>query len=254
MSHTKFLASLLLALALVAVAAGPALAAQETEPVTGKVDAIEIVTDPATDEVTVEVTLTNKGGVAHTYTISTFDALELELILDETTINEEKLDAEVTIEADMIIVDEEDAAEDEAATDGEHPIARLLADFFGVDYEVIDEMRTDGTGFGVITQACWASYQLAGDASLCQDIATAKQTGDYSAFELPDGSTPTNWGQFLKAVKQQRSNLDTLGAINSGRAGKQAGDVQPPDKKNNHPNNGRGPDPDKKNNHPNNKK
>ena len=220
MSHTKFFASLLLALALVAVAAGPALAAQETEPVSGIVDEIVIV--PDSDPVTVEVTLINKGGVAHTYTISADDALTLELILDETTINEEKLDTEVTIEADMLIVDEEDeaAAEDEASTDGEHPIVRLLADFFGVDYEVIDEMHTDGTGFGVIAQSCWASYQLAGDASLCQDIATAKKTGDYSAFELPDGSTPTNWGQFLKAVKQQRSNLETLGAINSGRAWK----------------------------------
>ena len=138
------------------------------------------------------------------------------------------------------------------ASDKEHPIARLLADFFGVDYEVIDAMHSDGTGFGVIARSCWVSYRLAGDASLCQDIAAAKKSGDYSAFELPDGSTPTNWGQFLRAVRQERSVLDTLGAINSGRAGQQAGDAQPSDKKNDHPNNGngngngRGPDPDKK--------
>jgi len=134
--------------------------------------------------------------------------------------------------------------------EGEHPISRLLADFFGVPYDVIDEMHTDGNGFGVIAQSCWASYRLAGDASLCQDIAAAKKSGDYSAFEMPDGSIPTNWGQFLRTVKQQRSVLETLGAINSGRAGQQVGQVEPPDKKNNHPNNGRGPDPEKKPDHP----
>jgi hypothetical protein len=47
-------------------------------------------------------------------------------------------------------------------------------------------------------------------------ILEAKTTGDYSAFVLPDGSTPTNWGQFKKAALGK--DKKNLGIIVSGHA------------------------------------
>jgi len=61
----------------------------------------------------------------------------------------------------------------------------------------------------------WMSQQLNGDPSLAGDILEAKETGDYSEFVLPDGSTPANWGQFKKAVLEKKNNL---GVVVSGQA------------------------------------
>ena len=47
-------------------------------------------------------------------------------------------------------------------------------------------------------------------------ILAAKKSGDYSAFTLPDGSTPTNWGQFKKAAMGK--DKKNLGIIVSGHA------------------------------------
>jgi hypothetical protein len=100
----------------------------------------------------------------------------------------------------------------------QNPVAAIIADFFGLDYSVVNEMHQEGTGYGVIAQSCWMSYQLEGDASACADIAEAKKTGDFSAFVMPDGSTPSNWGQFKKALSNHKSPGQTLGAIVSGHA------------------------------------
>ena len=59
------------------------------------------------------------------------------------------------------------------------------------------------------------SKNLNEDASLAGLILDAKKSGDYSEFILPDGSTPTNWGQFKKALSEKKNNL---GVIVSGHA------------------------------------
>jgi len=69
----------------------------------------------------------------------------------------------------------------------------------------------------VIAQAMWMAKGLGeGDAADAGLILDAKKTGDYSAFALPDGSTPTNWGQFKKAVMGK--DKKNLGIIVSGHA------------------------------------
>jgi hypothetical protein len=104
-----------------------------------------------------------------------------------------------------------------------HPVASALAEFFadtlGLDYDEIMDYHEDGMGFGIIAQACWMSYALEGDATLFGDILTAKKSGDFSSITLPDvEETPTNWGQFKKAILGNDKAQKNLGAIMSSRA------------------------------------
>jgi hypothetical protein len=56
------------------------------------------------------------------------------------------------------------------------------------------------------------------DASVAGLILEAKQNGDYSEFsELFDGAVPTNWGQFKKALRENKEKHN-LGTIVSGQA------------------------------------
>ena len=141
-----------------------------------------------------------------------------------------------------------------------HPVGSALSNFFsdllGVDYQTIMEYHDNGAGFGVIAQALWMTNALGGDSETFAAILEAKQTKDYSAITLPDGSTPQNWGQFRKAVMSDREkSKENLGAIMSGRANNGQGDTtqvetqsngNAPDKDKS--NNGNGPDKDKSNN------
>jgi hypothetical protein len=111
-----------------------------------------------------------------------------------------------------------------------HPVASALANFFegklGLDYGTIMGYHEDGTGFGVIAQACWMASVLheseaesnttAGD--MLAAILAAKKSGDFSSITLSeDGETPKNWGQFRKAVLKSEKAQKNLGAIMSGR-------------------------------------
>jgi hypothetical protein len=104
-----------------------------------------------------------------------------------------------------------------------NPVAAILSSFFGADASVVNQYHEDGYGFGVIAQAMWISQNVNGDASLAGLILQAKKTGNYSdimlsdgtPLTLPDGSVPTNWGQFKKALLEKKNNL---GMIVSGHA------------------------------------
>jgi hypothetical protein len=95
-----------------------------------------------------------------------------------------------------------------------HPVGDALSAFFcgavGVSYDDIMGFHDDGYGFGVIAQALWAANELGLDPAA---ILAAKSSGDYTGIVLPDGSTPTNWGQFRKGLMKH-----TLGEIVSGKA------------------------------------
>jgi len=108
------------------------------------------------------------------------------------------------------------------------PVSTALANHFGVDEQVIAGYLADGFGYGVIAQACWMSYRLAGDASLCGQILSARASGDYSGLTLPDGTTAANWGQFKKAVGKDKGQ--NLGAIMSGNQTKDKPDKDKPEK------------------------
>ena len=216
MSRIKFFATVLLAATLLFAQVGVAAAAplaQETTPITGTIQSITTETD-ANGVTTVLVTLIDDQGATQTLRLSVDTAVALELVtLDPVTgasvVDETKVGQPVEIDPATVIPDEP------APEESLHPIAVLLAAFFGENASVVNGYHEDGFGFGVIAQALWMSENLNEDASLAGLILEAKKSGDYSAFTLPDGSTPTNWGQFKKAVSNKKNNL---GVIVSGHA------------------------------------
>ena len=215
MYKTKILSVALLTLALLVAQVGTAAAApsaQDTTPITGTIQSITLETD-AEGVTTVLVALADDMGGTQTLRLSVETAVALGLVTLDPVSNEPVVDESQigqTVEIDPVTVIPDEEGEETA-----HPIAALLASFFGEDASVVDAYHDDGFGFGVIAQAMWMSQNLNGDPSLTEMILEAKETGDYSAFTLPDGSTPSNWGQFKKAVLEKQNNL---GVIVSGQA------------------------------------
>jgi hypothetical protein len=216
MFRTKYFAGILLIFAVLFaqvknVAAAPQV--QDTTPITGTVQSITTETD-ANGVTTVLVTILDDQEATQTLHLTVETAVTLGLVtLDPTTkepiVNETQVGQTVEIDPTTVIPEEEENI---------HPIAALLASFFGEDPSVVNGYHEDGFGFGVIAQAMWMSQTLAenGDASAAGLILEAKQTGDFSAFILEDGSSPANWGQFKKAVLGK--DKKNLGIIVSGHA------------------------------------
>lgn len=126
-------------------------------------------------------------------------------------------------DAVSLTVDSSKVVPDTTSEEPVNPVAALLAAFFGTDASVVNQYHEDGYGFGVIAQAMWISKNVNGDAALAGLILEAKKSGNYSdimlsdgtPLTLPDGSVPTNWGQFKKALLEKKNNL---GVIVSGHA------------------------------------
>ena len=231
MMRTKTLFSLLLTaifLAAQVASVGAAPATQDTN-ITGTVVDIVLDTDSNTGITTVLVTLNDGSDTTQTVRLSLEDATTLGLLIDDVPVNPDDIEDPIIIEPDMVIPDEPDETVDEA----QHPVGSALSDFFtdllGVDYDLIMEYHADGVGFGVIAQALWMTNALNNEESeieltsedLFKAILDAKQNKDFGelGITLPDGSTPTNWGQFRKAVMSDRDKAkENLGAIMSGRA------------------------------------
>ena len=224
MSSTKLIASLLLVLTVLFAQVGVVAAAPQTQdatPVTGTIQSITTETD-ANGVTTVLVTFLDDQGATQTVRLSVDTAVALNLVtLDPATqepvVDETQVGQPVEIDPTAVIPDEAPAEE------SVHPIAWLLAEFFGEDPSIVEGYHEDGFGFGVIAQSLWMSQNVGGDASLAGQILEAKQSGDYgnitlsdgTALTLPDGTVPTNWGQFKKALSDKKNNL---GVIVSGQA------------------------------------
>jgi hypothetical protein len=258
MSKTKFITSLLLAMAVLfaqvgIVAAAPA--AQDTTPPTIS----EITTE--TDEngvTTVLVTVQVEGEPPQTMRISLDYALELGLI-DPTTqepVLPENVPPDTTIDPTRVI---EVVPPEEPTEPDVHPISMLLAKFFfqedanemaslidsfhNGDYESGEGETLDQVfGFGVIAQALWMAKDSEGnpDIELAGDILQFKSDKDFDDFltahpEYEDqfgDQTPTNWGQFKKVLREKKQNL---GVIVSGQADESTEDPalqQNPDQQN----------------------
>jgi hypothetical protein len=217
MLNTKLFATILLALAVMFAQVGNVAAAtqkQDTTPITGTIQSIATETD-ASGVTTVIVTLLDDQGAIQTVRVSLDTAVTLGLVTLDPATNEPVVDETQigqTVEIDPTTVIPDEGMTEEAV----HPIAALLANFFNEDPSVVNGYHEDGFGFGVIAQAMWMSESLNGDATAADLILEAKRSGDYSAFELPDGSSPTNWGQFKKAIMQK--DKKNLGIIVSGHA------------------------------------
>lgn len=225
MSSTKFVASVFLVLAVLFAQVGSVAAApqaQDTTPLTGTIQSITTETD-TTGVTTVLVSVLDDQGATQTVRLSVDTAVTLGLItLDPTTqepvVDETQVGQPVEIDPTTVIPDEPAPAEESF-----HPIAWLLGEFFHEDPAVIEGYHEDGFGFGVIAQSMWMSQNVGGDASLTEQILEAKQSGDYgnilladgTPLTLEDGTVPTNWGQFKKALLDKKNNL---GVIVSGQA------------------------------------
>jgi hypothetical protein len=229
MSTTKLFSSMILVLAVLFAQVGSVAAApqmQDTTLITGTIQSITTETD-TNGVTTVLVTLLDDQGATQTVRLSVDTAVALGLVsLDPTTqepvVDETQVGQPVEIDPTTVIPDEE-------PTEPVHFISTLLANFFfDGDPEMaslIDSFHNGDNdaeqvfGFGVIAQALWMSRNLTEDGTADADLAglilQAKQTGDYSEFVLEDGSTPTNWGQFKKALLDKKNNL---GVIVSGHA------------------------------------
>ena len=240
MFKVKVLASILLAVLILAGQTGVVIAApqsQSTTPITGTIKSITIIKGAtATDPSTVLVTVLDDQGVTHKVYISVEDAVLLGLVtIDPVTklpvVDQTKIGQPITIAPEQQL-----PPPTGTELTKEQPVAKLLAAYFDVEYDVVMDLHTEGFGFGEIAQALFMAEKL-DDVALAADILNAKKTGDYSAFELEDGSTPTNWGQFRQAVLGHGKN--NLGVVVSGK-GDQTGNT-------NAPGNGKSPRPDKNN-------
>ena len=216
--------SFVVAAALLSMAVVPVNAQEIGTTISGTIDSVSIEVDYATGETIVVVTLTNDLGESQTVrlTADTAESLGLVVLVDED--GDLATPPTVSVSATLpetIVIDSSDVLAEEE--DKEHPVGSALADFFGslfdVDYDLVMEYHEEGTGFGVIAQALWMTKALEGDSEIFQAILDAKKSGDYSAFTMEDGSTPTNWGQFRKAVMDDKESAkQNLGAIMSGNA------------------------------------
>jgi len=213
----RLFTSLFLVLALLATTAGTVFA-QETTPITGTVESVVLETDATTGEKTVVVSVSDEiTGTSQTVRLSLADAESLGLIITDTVTGESTVvvgveGTPIEIDPTLVIPGEEETSEE-----AQHPVGSSLSDFFsellGVDYETIMTFHDDGVGFGVIAQALWLTNNLEGDTETFEALLEAKQSGDYSAITLADGSTPDNWGDVVKSLKKG----DNLGSVMSGK-------------------------------------
>jgi len=212
----KIFTSMFLVLALLAMTTGTAFA-QDPTPITGTVQSVTLETDATTGETTAVVTLLNETtGTSQTVRISQATAESLGLVTTDPTTGESTVAADavgIDIEIDPTTVLVEENTEE-----SQHPVGSALSNFFsevlGVDYQTIMTFHDDGLGFGVIAQALWLTNNLDGDTATFEALLEAKQSGDYSAITLADGSTPDNWGDVVKSLKKGNN----LGSVMSGKA------------------------------------
>jgi hypothetical protein len=195
----------------------------DPEPISGTIQTITPITDPATGEVTIRVALRTDEGV-QPLMLTLEDAVALGLVTVTTnvppvvTVVETMIGQTLTLDPALIL---------ELGELVTQPIAIKLGDFLsgilGVDGAALMAFHEQGLGFGEIAQAGFMAMALDGDSSTFTGILDAKKSGDYSAVVLPDGSTPSNWGQLRKAVFTEEKNLKNLGAVISNRAEKESG-------------------------------
>lgn len=208
-NKTRFSLSLILALSLVMVQVGGVLAAPDIQSSTaagGIVQSITLEMDPTTGVTIVSVGLMDSDQALQQMRVSLEAALTLGLVVlngdGKPEINNLALGKPVEIDLAAVIPNQEE---------NQHPVANALATFFsdiaGIEYETIMDMHEQGIGFGVIAQSLWLTQKLDGDSETVRAIVDAKQTGDFSAFTLEDGTIPQNWGQLRKAILDKKNGL-----------------------------------------------
>ncbi len=206
---TKLLTGVLLVLAVLFAQVGTALAAPAAQGTTTNTGSfVSLTPDPATK--TVLITYKDSMGVDQTVRLSYDTAMQLKLISVDPTTGAVTVLAKtgdpVTIDPSTVVPDQQEPV---------NPVAAILASFFGVQPTVVQGYHDEGFGFGVIAQALWMQKNLNDSTITAEMILQAKENHDYSTITLADGSHPSNWGQFRKALLDKQNNL---GVIVSGHA------------------------------------
>jgi hypothetical protein len=172
---------------------------------TGKVKTLELITDPGTKITTLSLVLTDAADVDQTLSLDLEQAVALKLIIPDKTL----IGTAIVIDPTLII-------KSITLVKGTAALVTYFGTALGLTGDELAAYKATGFGYGEIAQACWMAYQLGGDATLLDQILTAKQTGDFSTIDLSDGSSPTNWGQLRKAVLTDPHQ--NFGQIMSGHA------------------------------------
>lgn len=223
----KLSLSLGLALCLLVIQAGRVFAAPALEnppPLSGMIQSITLEADTITGVTIVSVDLIDNDQVLQRVRLSLEAAITQGLVVlngdGKPDINHSVLGKTVEIEPSSLIPDQEE---------DQHPVGSALATFFsdidGMDYETIMTAHEQGVGFGVIAQTLWLTTRLEGNAQIFEALIQAKQTGDFSAFILEDGSSPENWGQLKEAILA-RDKKDNLGVVMSNSDNNGSGNDQ----------------------------
>jgi len=247
----------------VMVAAAPSL--DEADSISGTLYSITPITDTSTGVTIYELTVIDDMGTHQTVRVSQETAYGLGLLDYDVDGNLAAITPEFWPDSISIPLADTIPTEEEV----HHPVGNALATFFsnipGVDYDVIMTAHEDGYGFGVIAQALWLTQKMEGDTDILTAILEAKKTGDFSAFTLEDGTVPTNWGQFRKAIMNgdKKNNLGVVMANKekdngdagnngngdtAGNANNNGNQDKNKDKGNNGNNGSNGNNPDKGNN------
>ena len=203
--------SFFFALRILLIQPGGVLAApvwQNSSPVSGVIQSITLEANTVTGVTLVSVDVLDGDQALQSVRVSLETAIAHGLVIlngdGKPVINEAVLGKPIEIDPSNIIPTRQE---------DQHPIGSALATFFsdipGIDYEIIMSAHEQGVGFGVIAQTLWLTTKLEGDAQIFETLIKAKQTGDFSAFILEDGTTPENWGQLRKAVlaKDKKNGL-----------------------------------------------
>jgi hypothetical protein len=206
MTHkTRFFLNIVLTLTLLAIQVGGVLAApamQNPAPVSGIIQTRPLAADTVTGVTIVSVDVVDGDASLQSVRISLETAIAQGLVVlngdGKPDINNSALGRAVEIDASSLIP---------AHEQNDHPVANALATFFsgidGISYETIMTAHEQGAVLGVIAQSLWLTTKLEGDAEIFEVLIHAKQTGDFSAFLLEDGSSPENWGQLKKAILEK---------------------------------------------------
>lgn len=252
MKNIKFFTVSLIVLAFLIVQTSGVFAAPAPQggSIEGTISAIECITDAPAGEVdtnvTVVVTIEDAAGAEQIVELdqATAESLGLIKVMDGVAdCSEEALAAVIGMEVSIPLAEEEEP---------KHPVGNALSQYFSdiTDYDAIMAAHENGMGFGLIAQALWLTQKMEGDSDTFLAILDAKKTKDFSAFVLEDGSTPTNWGQFKKAVLNgdKKNNLGVVMSHRNNEDHTNNGNGNGNNHNNDKTNNGNGRDKDKTNN------
>ncbi len=181
----------------------------------GTLKSLEFVTDPLTKITTLAIVVTEVPTDVVPPAVPT--PVDVPVSLDlEQAVALKLIIPDPTMVGTAIVIDPTLIIKSITLVKGTAALDTYFGTALGLTGDELAAFKDAGFGYGEIAQACWMAYNLGGDANLLDQILTAKQSGDFSTIVLPDGSTPSNWGQLRRAVLTDPHQ--NFGQIMSGHA------------------------------------